>query len=123
MTGGLPEDSPSIPEAPIVKGRKLHGGPQMLQLRYSIASACILYPIFFVVVQPFAHQCQYLGCIAMCIYDSFHMSCTFITCDEIQVYVQDVELGLQKQSRSQLISMMSQAGLHFLLTLHAGMPM
>ena len=33
MTGGLPEDTPSLPEIPEVQGHHLYGGPQMLQLR------------------------------------------------------------------------------------------
>ena len=33
-TGGLPEDTPELPEIPTVKGKHLYGGPQMLQLRY-----------------------------------------------------------------------------------------
>lgn len=32
VTGGLPEDVTEIPEAPVIKGQKLLGGPQMIQL-------------------------------------------------------------------------------------------
>ena len=34
VTGGLPEDTPELPEIPTVQGHHLYGGPQMLQLRY-----------------------------------------------------------------------------------------
>lgn len=33
-TGNFPEDITEIPEVPKVQGHELHGGPQMLQLRY-----------------------------------------------------------------------------------------
>ena len=37
VSGGLPEDTPELPEVPTVKGRHLYGGPQMLQLRHASA--------------------------------------------------------------------------------------
>ena len=38
VTGGLPDDSPEIPELPKVKGQTLKGGPQMIQLRFVTAA-------------------------------------------------------------------------------------
>ncbi|PSC69022.1 Selenium-binding 1 [Micractinium conductrix] len=32
VTGGLPEDTPEAPEVPLIQGREIRGGPQMLQL-------------------------------------------------------------------------------------------
>lgn len=34
VTGGLPEDTPEAPEVPLIQGREIRGGPQMLQLRW-----------------------------------------------------------------------------------------
>ena len=38
VTGNLPEDTAEIPKLPTVKGHELHGGPQMLQLRCTLAA-------------------------------------------------------------------------------------
>ena len=38
VLGGLPDDTPHAPDIPTVKGHKLLGGPQMIQLRYNTAT-------------------------------------------------------------------------------------
>ena len=39
VTGGLPDDTPSAPRIPTVRGKELPGGPQMLQLRWADQAA------------------------------------------------------------------------------------
>ena len=44
VVGGLPEDTPEVPDIPTVKGHQLQGGPQMLQLRCTVLTCVTLHP-------------------------------------------------------------------------------